>query len=75
MTATPCKCLVDGVIHDLVYEMVKTAQRRGTNIHAGTATDCLQAFQNQGSGAEAEQFIREVSKYLAGSFARIIAIN
>lgn len=34
-----------------------------------SATKCL------GSEAEAEQFIREVSKYLAGSFARIIATN
>ena len=38
--------LVDGVVHDLIYQMVQTAAGGGADIHTGALADSLQAFQN-----------------------------
>ena len=37
---------VDGVVHDFVDEMVKTALVRGTDIHAGTLSDRFKTFEH-----------------------------
>ena len=38
--------LVDGVVHDLVHQVVQAALRRGADIHAGALADGLQALQH-----------------------------
>ena len=40
------QCLVDGVVHDLVNEVVQTRGRGGTDIHTGALADSFQTFQN-----------------------------
>ena len=37
--------LVDGVVHDLPQKVVQAAGGRGSDVHAGTHADGLQAFQ------------------------------
>ena len=43
--------LVDGVVHDLVHQVVQAALRRGADIHAGALADGLQALQHLDSRA------------------------
>ena len=38
--------LVDGVVHDLIHQMVETGGGRGADIHAGTFPNGLQALQD-----------------------------
>ena len=40
------KRLVDGVVHNFVYQMMQTARIRGANVHSGALTHCLEAFQH-----------------------------
>ena len=44
--AIPCQRFVDGVIYDLIHQMVQTGRRRGPDIHAGPLTNRLQPLQN-----------------------------
>ena len=37
---------VDGVVHDLIHQMVKAGGRSGADIHTGTLSDGFQPFQN-----------------------------
>ena len=38
--------LVDGIVHDLIHQVVKTRRGLGTNIHTGALSDCFQSFQH-----------------------------
>ena len=38
--------LVDGVVHDLIHQMVEAGGRSGADIHTGTLSDGFQTFQN-----------------------------
>ena len=40
------QCFVDGVVDDLIDQMVQAARTGGTDVHAGTFPDGLEAFQN-----------------------------
>ena len=40
------QCLVDGVVHDLIDQMVQAGGGRGADIHAGPLPDGFQAFQH-----------------------------
>ena len=39
------KCLVDGVVHNLVHQVVKSFAANVANIHRGTLSHCFQTFQ------------------------------
>ena len=38
--------LINGIVHDLVDQMMQTGRRRGADIHTGPLPDCLQPFQH-----------------------------
>ena len=38
--------LIDGVVHDLVDEMVQTGRAGGANVHTGTLPNSLQTLQD-----------------------------
>src|SRR5690606_39454539 len=40
------KCLVHGVVHDLVHQVVQAARTRGADVHAGPAPHRLQPLEN-----------------------------
>ena len=44
--AVACQGLVDGVVHDLIHQMVKTGGGGGADIHTGPLADSLQPLQN-----------------------------
>ena len=46
LVAVPRQSLVDGVIHDLIDQVMQTADGGGTDVHTGTLTHRLQAFQH-----------------------------
>ena len=46
MGAVAGQSLVDGVVHDLVDQVVQAPRPRGADIHAGTFTDRFQALQD-----------------------------
>ena len=46
LRAEACQRLVDGVIHDLIHQMVQTAGAGGADIHTRTLAHRLQAFQH-----------------------------
>ena len=45
MVAISGQRLVDGIVHNLIDEMMKSAFGRAADIHAGTHTDGLKTFQ------------------------------
>jgi hypothetical protein len=47
MRTIPRQRLADGVVHDFVYEMVKTLCVGGRNIHTRTLTDMFQTVKDQ----------------------------
>ena len=46
VVAVARKCLVDGVIHDLIDEMMQSAFRCRSNVHTWTFPHCLQSFED-----------------------------
>ena len=38
--------LIDGVVHHFIHQVVQAAGAGGTDVHAGTLADGLEAFQN-----------------------------
>ena len=44
--AEPRKGLVDGIIHDLVHQVMQAARACGADVHAGAFADGLQAFKH-----------------------------
>ena len=46
VVAVTGQSLVDGVVHDLVHQMVQAALAGGADIHTGALAHCLQAFQD-----------------------------
>ena len=41
-----CQRLIDGVVHDLIDQMVQTGRGCRTDMHTGSLPNSLQAFQN-----------------------------
>ena len=46
VVAVAGQCFVDGVVHDLVDQMVQAALAGGADIHAGTLADSFQTLQD-----------------------------
>ena len=46
VVAVTGQSLVDGVVHDLVHQMVQAALAGGADIHTGALAHCLQTFQD-----------------------------
>ena len=46
MLAVSGQCLINGVVHDFVDQMMQTGGRRGADIHTGPLADCFQPFQH-----------------------------
>ena len=46
LRAVACQRFVDGVVHDLIHQMVEAGGRSGADIHTGTLSDGFQTFQN-----------------------------
>ena len=44
--AVTCQGLVNGIIHDLVHQMVQSLDRGRSYIHSGALTNRLESFQN-----------------------------
>ena len=40
------QCFVYGIIHNLIYEMMKTTDRSTAYIHTGSFSNCFQSLQN-----------------------------
>ena len=40
-----CKCLINRIINNFIYKMMKTSAGGSTNIHTGSFSDCLKPFQ------------------------------
>ena len=45
MGTIACQCLVNGVIHDFIHQMMQATCRCRANVHARTFADCFQSFQ------------------------------
>ena len=46
LRAVACQGLIDGVVHDLVHQMVETGGGGGANVHTGTLPDSFQSLQD-----------------------------
>ena len=46
MVAVASQRFINGVVHDLVDQMMQTALTGGADIHTGALAHCLQAFQD-----------------------------
>ena len=46
MGTITCQCFVDRVIHNFIYQMVKSSHRGTSNIHSRSLSYCFQTFQN-----------------------------
>ena len=45
------KGLIDGIVHDLINQMVQTGNRGGADIHTGTLANRFQTLQNLNLGS------------------------
>ena len=46
MRAVSGKGLINGIIYDLIDQMMKSSGGRGSNVHAGTLANCLKSLKN-----------------------------
>ena len=46
LVAKACQGFVDGVVHDLIHQVVKAPGACGANVHTRALAHCLQAFQH-----------------------------
>ena len=46
LAAVTGQCLIDGIIHNFVHEMMQSPRRGRTDVHARSLPNCFQTFQN-----------------------------
>ena len=46
MGTVSCKSLINGIVHNLIYQMMKASERCIINIHSRSLSDCFQSLQN-----------------------------
>ena len=49
--AVSCKCLIDGVVHDLIHQMMKACRSGRSDIHTGTLAYSFQSFKDLNVGS------------------------
>ena len=49
--AVSCQCLIDGVVHNLIHQMMKACRSSRSDIHTGTLAYSFQSFKDLNVGS------------------------